>query len=155
MVNNEAILKAIDDLKSQEAPNVRNTARKYNINHATLQRRFNGETVSHSEARSRSTMLLTTAQESVLIEHINKLSARGLHLTPQLLENFVVEIIRRPVGERWVERFCKRHNTKLKSIYLRSIDQARHVADNSQHFQHYFDTVSILLVQICMYIRPN
>lgn len=155
MVNIEAISKAIDDLNSQKTPNVRATAEKYNIARSTLQDRFNGKSVSYSEARSRSTMLLTNAQESVLTNHINELSARGLHVTPQLLENLVVEIIRRPIGERWVERFCKRHGTELKSIYLRSIDQARHVADNSRHFQHYFDTVSLLLVQIWTHIEPN
>ena len=148
MAISEAIEQAINDLNSQEAPNIRETAKKYNIVHSTLLRRFKGQTVSYGEARSRSIMLLTTAQESVLIEHINELSARGLHLTPQLLENLVVEIIRRPIGERWVERFCKRHDNELKSIYLRGIDQARHIADNSRHFQHYFDTVSDLLIQI-------
>ena len=155
MANITSIEQAIDDLISQEAPNIRSTAQKYGIVESTLRRRFKGQTVSYGEARSRTAMLLTTAQESVLIEHINKLSARGLHLTPQLLENLVVEVIHRPVGERWVERFCKRHSTELKSIYLRGIDQARHVADNSQHFQHYFDTVSTLLIQISMYIEPN
>ena len=38
---------------------------KSNI-HSTLQRRFNGETVPHSEACSISTMLLTNLQELVL-----------------------------------------------------------------------------------------
>ena len=122
MANNEAIEQAIDDLNSQEAPNIRETARKYNVIHSTLLRRFKGQTVSYDEAQSRTAILLTTAQESVLIEHINKLSARGLHLIPQLLENLVVEITHRSVKERWVERFYKRHSTELKSIYLRSID---------------------------------
>ena len=155
MVNNEAISKAIDDLISQEVPNVRSTAKKHNIHRSTLQRRFNGETVSHSEARSRSAMLLTNAQESVLIEHINELSACGLHPTPQMLDNLVVEIIGHSIGERWVERFCKRHGNKLISVYLRNIDQARHIADNSRHFQHYFNTVSSYFAYIpyiiCVY----
>ena len=155
MHKNDAILKAIDDLNSQEVPNVNATAKKYNIVQSTLQRRFKGQTVSYTEAQSRSTMLLTTAQESALIEHINELSARGLHLTPQLLENLIVEIVRRPIGERWVERFCKRHSNEVKSIYLRGIDQARHIADNSRHFQHYFDTVRVLLIYISMYIKSN
>ena len=143
MANNEAISKAIDDLNSQEVPNVNATAQKYNLVQSTLQRRFTGQTTSRHEGRSRSLMLLTDAQESTLIEHINKLSARGLHPTPQMLENLVVEIIKRPVGERWVERFYKRHSNELASIYLRNIDQSRHIADNSRHFQHYFDQVSV------------
>ena len=139
MSNNEAILHAIDDLNSQKIPNFAATAKKYNIVRSTFQRRFKGQTVPRSEAQSRSNMLLTNVQESALIECINKLSARNMHPTPQMLESLVVEIIGRPVGERWVERFQKRHGNELTSRYLRNIDQARHVADNSKHFQHYFD----------------
>lgn len=142
MANNEAISNVIDDLLSQKVPNITATARKYGIVQSTLQRRFTGQTVSRHEGRSRSTMLLTDAQESLLIEHINKVSARNMHPTPQMVENLVREITGRPVGERWVERFRKRHGNKLCSRYMRNIDQSRHVADNSKHFQHYFDNVS-------------
>ena len=50
MANNEAIQKAINGLKSQEAPNIRFTARKYNILESTLRRRSNGQTISHRDA---------------------------------------------------------------------------------------------------------
>ena len=93
MVNNEAISIAIDDLESQETPNITATAKTYQIDPSTLWRRYNGRTVSHAEARSRSTMLLTNAQESVLVEYINKLCARGMHPTPQIVESLVVEIL--------------------------------------------------------------
>ena len=71
MPNNEAISKAIDDLGSQEIQNVNATAIKYNIVQSTLQRRFTAKTTTRHEGRSRSPMLLTDAQESTLIEHIN------------------------------------------------------------------------------------
>ena len=45
-VNNEAIQMAIDDLKSQEVPNVNATAQKYNLVQSTLQRRYNSDTVA-------------------------------------------------------------------------------------------------------------
>ena len=142
MSKNEAIQIAIDDLKLQKVPNFAATAKNYNIVRSTLQRRFEGKTVSRNESQSRSNMLLTNAQEEVLIEHINKLSARNLHPTIQTVENLAREIIGHPVGERWVERFRKRHGNKLRSRYMRNIDHSRHVADNSKHFQHYFDNVS-------------
>ena len=141
MVNIEAISKAIADLNSQEAPNIRTTAKKYHVPRSTLQDRFNGKSVTYSEARSRSTMLLTNAQESVLIEHINSLSVRGFHPTPQMVENLVVEIVGHPIGERWMERFYKRHKSEIVSVYLRNIDQSRYIADNSRHFKYYFDQV--------------
>ena len=143
MPDNEAISSAISDLNSQEAPNIAKTARKYEIHETTLGRRWKGQTVSDADFRSRSLKLLTDAQESVLIEYIKKLSARNMHPTPQMVENLVREITKRPVGERWVERFRKRHSNEFTSRYLRNIDQSRHVADNSKHFQHYFDNVSV------------
>ena len=153
MVNNQAIGKAIDDLNLQKVPNITATAKKYNIDRTTLSRRYNSKTVSDASFRSQSLQLLTNAQESVLIEYINKLSTRGIHLTPQILGNLLVEIVGHPIGGRWVERFCKRHKDELKSLYLRGIDQARHIADNSKHFQHYFDTVSVQIIYISIYIE--
>ena len=147
MVNNEAIQEAIDDLESQTTPNISATAKNYGVDRSTLSRRYNSKTVSGTQFRSKSLQLLTNAQEEVLVEHINKLSIRGMHPTPQILENLITEIVGHPIGERWVERFCKRHRTQLKSLYLRGIDQARHIADNSKHFKHYFDTVSTQLIK--------
>ena len=68
-----------------------------------------------------------------------------MHPTPQMIENLVTEIVGYPVGGRWVERFCKRYSNELESLHLRGIDQTKHIADNSKHFQHYFDTVSSYL----------
>ena len=54
---------AIDDLKSQETPNVSAAAKKYDIPRSTLQDRFNGKSVSYNDARSRSNMLLTVGSQ--------------------------------------------------------------------------------------------
>ena len=151
MAKNASIEQAIFDLNAPDVPNFRATARKYGLVHTILQRRFEGQAVSYTESRSRSHMLLTSVQEQVLIECINKLSARGLHPTPQILENFVVEIIKHPVGKRWVERFCKHHTDVIQSVYLRGINQAKHITDNSKHFEHYFNHVRIQFKTIHVY----
>ena len=91
MVNEAAIQEAIIDLQSQKAPNFAATAKKHSVPRLTLMRRFKGGTVSSAEAHSRHHKLLTNAQES--IEHIRKLSDRGIHPTPQILENLVVEFV--------------------------------------------------------------
>ena len=132
-----------------------NTISSTGIVESTLRRRFNGQTVSYSEARSRSNRHLTNAQESVILEYLNKLSARGLHATPQMLENLVVEMIKQPLGDRWIQRFCKRHTNVILSIYLRGIDQARTIADNTKHFQSYFDRVCVLYNIILIYNKSN
>ena len=102
-----------------------------------------------TEARSRSNKLLTNTQESVLIEYIRKISNQGLHATPKILENIVVELLRKPVGGRWIERFIKRYENEFESVYLRSIDQSRHIADNSTYFEHYF----ALVRPVCLFIN--
>ena len=89
MVNNEAILKAIEELNSQKTPNVNITVGKYSIFHFTLQDYFKNKTISHNEAYFKSIMFFTIIQKLVLIEHINKFSVYNLHLTLQMLEILV------------------------------------------------------------------
>ena len=158
MANNALIEQAIDDLISQDAPNVRETARKYDLVHSTLLRRYNGRTVSTAEALSQKRQLLTDAQEEVIIKYLNKLSDRGFHPTPQILENVVVEVVGHPIGGNWIQRFYKRHSGQITSIYLRCIDQKRIVADNEKHFTHYFKTVStqwLRLLRMASISRPT
>ena len=145
MAHNDAIKQAITDLESQNPPQYAATAKKYNVDHTTLMRRFKGEITSYSEARSKTHKLLTNAQELVLIDYIRKLSDRGIHPTPQILENLVVEVVQGPVGRRWVERFQKRYKNELASVYLRNIDHMRKIADNTRHYEHYFKLVRTYL----------
>ena len=100
MVNNEAIEAAIEDLESQEKPNYAATARSFNVDQNTLARRFKGQSVSISEAHSRSQKLLSNAQEAVLIEHIKELADLGIPPSPQIIRNLVVETVKHPVSER-------------------------------------------------------
>ena len=155
MVNEAAISAAIADLKTQATPNLRNTAIKYQIDHRTLERRFKGKTASRNMAQLEAQGLLDYAQEKVLVERINTLSARSIPPTPAMVHNLVVELTGAPVGEHWVRRFVERHRNELASVYLDSIDYSRRVADNSRHFNHYFILVSIsfalLFVKLCIY----
>ena len=60
-----------------------------------------------------------------------------------MVENLVKKFIKRLIRERWVEYFQKHHNNKLISCYLHNINQSKYVADNSKHFQYYFNNVSV------------
>jgi len=95
MVNEDDISKAISDLRLQKKPNYAQTALKYDVDRTTLMRRFKGKTTSHQEAHSIHLKLLTNAQEEVLLKYISDLLDRGISPTPQILENLVVEIVRR------------------------------------------------------------
>ena len=70
-------------------------------------------------------------------------STRGISPTPAFVENLVQELIKVSVRNRWISRFVERHYNELKNIFLNSIDYARRVTDNSRHFKHYFERVSV------------
>jgi hypothetical protein len=57
------------------------------------------------------------------------------------VKNLAEEIIHDELGINWVSRFIRRHQDRLKSVYLRTINHKRKVADNTYHFRHFCDTV--------------
>ncbi|KAL2349867.1 hypothetical protein BJ546DRAFT_1085497 [Cryomyces antarcticus] len=74
---------------------------------------------------------LTSVQKEALIEHANKLTDTGLPSTPQMVRDIAEEIARTQIVSHWVARFCQRHRRRLFSVYLRTIDHERKVADSS------------------------
>jgi AraC-like DNA-binding protein len=148
MDHDARIQAAIADLESQERPNVASTARKHNVARRTLAHRFKGETGPNREATSYSRKQLTDTQEETLIAYVNKLNDRGFPPTPQILKNIAESIAHTTLGPSWVARFCKRYRTRLASLYLRTIDHKRKIADNSHYFQHFFDLVCIFLAHV-------
>jgi Tc5 transposase DNA-binding domain len=141
MDHNARIEAAIEDLESQDHPNITAAATKWKVARETLSKRFRGETTSRQEATSQTRKNLTDVQEETLITYINKLSDRGLPPTPQIVKNLAEEIVHKEVGPNWVSRFIRRHHDQLKSVYLRTIDHKRKIADNAHHFRHFYDTV--------------
>jgi hypothetical protein len=82
-IDHEArIQAAITDLESQTRRNYASITRKWDIERTTLTRRFRGETGPNRDTISYAHKQLTDGQEEILIGHINKLSGRGLPLTP-------------------------------------------------------------------------
>src|ERR1700759_3431718 len=148
MDHNARIQAAIDDLKSQRRTNFSATAKRWGIERTTLAKRFRGQTSTIEDANSYVRQQLTQTQEEALIEYVNKLNDRGFPPTPQILKNIAESITHTTLGCNWVARFCKRYRNRLTSIYLRTIDHKRKVADNSEHFQHFFDLVCILLISV-------
>jgi hypothetical protein len=82
MDHDARIESVIDDLESQDYPNIATTAKKRKVIRETLLKRFRGKTTSHQEAASYIRKKLIDVQEDVLIKYINKLNDRGLLLTP-------------------------------------------------------------------------
>ncbi|KAF2180862.1 hypothetical protein K469DRAFT_692415 [Zopfia rhizophila CBS 207.26] len=124
MANNQDMEKALDALRSQKKPNFKVTEEQFNVNRVTLAMRFEGERI------------------------LREKRYRWI-----ILENLVLEIVHKPIGERWVERFRKRYSERISSIYLRLIDKTRQVADNSAYFEHYFQHLGEIIE--IYHIRPG
>ena len=145
MDHNARIEAAITDLESQDRQNIAATAKKYNVKRTTLSSRFKGERGTIEDANSYVQQRLTQTQEESLITYVNKLNDRGFPPTPQILKNIAESIAYTTLGPNWVARFCKRHHTRLVSLYLRIIDYKRKIVDNSRYFQYFFDLIYIFL----------
>ena len=132
---------ALADLESQEKPNYSATAKKWQLERTTLAKRHKGQTVSKAYANSESRQRLTNEQEEVLIVHVNKLTNRGIPPTSQMVKNLAEEIAGCPVGKNWTGNFVKRHSNRLKSHYLRAIDNSRKKAEYVPRFRDFYERV--------------
>lgn len=137
---------AVAALKSQETPNIAATARDFNVNRSTLSRHFNLKTSTRAGRRDKFS-LLTRPQEKELINHIHRLSKRGLPPPPSLVANFVTEISGRRPGNNWVARFIKRHSQTLDSKYLNTLESARSKADSVKSYNEYFDSLELKIAK--------
>lgn len=138
---------ALADLKLQDVPNIRGTARKFGVIESTLRRRHKGQTVSAQEASHVHKQRLSPAEERALIDQINDLTDRGIPPTVSMVRNFAEEMIEASVGKNWAANFVRRHNDQLKSLYLRNIDNSRIKAEYVPMFKRYFEGVSLFNVR--------
>lgn len=105
MDHNARIESALADLESQERINSTATAARWGFERTTLAKRYKGEVGTIQETNSYERQKLTNAQEEVFIGHANKLTARGLPLTSQMVKNIAEEIGKTKLGKPWVSRF--------------------------------------------------
>ena len=102
MINESNINSAIAELNSQLKPNVSATAKKWNIEHTTLAKRYSGQTASRATYLSEQRQCLTNEQEDQLIIQINRLTERGMPPTSQNIKNLAEEVIGHSVRKNWM-----------------------------------------------------
>ena len=132
---------ALESCNKSLKPNYSAVAREFNLERTTLAKRHKGQTVSRAHANSIYRQLLTTAQEEQLVKQINKLTVRQMPPTVQMVKNMAEEIIQGPVNKNWTSRFVKCYQSRLKSLYLRNIDNLRAKSEFAPMFQHFYDLV--------------
>ena len=137
---------AIADLAKQNTPNIAETSRRCGVPRKMLSNRFNCKTVSQQEATSEHHQCLTSAQEDALVALLNHLTNRGLPPTNAIVKNLAEEIIGRRVGKSWSSQFCRRHQDRLTSLYLKNIDKKRQNAEYLPMFKQFYDLVTLFLV---------
>ena len=147
----ERIEAAIAAIRRGEFVNYANAAAKYGCDRTTLSKRIRGLTKSKKDANSFFHQCLTIEQEEVLIARINHLTDRGMPPTSYIVKNLVEEIRGDCVGKNWVGQFVKRHSIRLKSLYLRNIDNLRAGAEYAPMFQLFFSVVSYFFAIIMRY----
>jgi len=132
------VIKAVLAIRSGEFKDYSNTVKKFHCSHTAVMRRIKGLTKTRQEVNSFYHQCLTTDEEEILISRINKLTDRGLPPTSQIVRNLAEEIRREPVGKNWTGQFVKRHKLRLKSVYLRNIDNVRFSAEYAPMFILFF-----------------
>jgi hypothetical protein len=119
------ISKAVAAFQPGEFAYYSKAAAHYGVHYTSVSKRIRGLTKTKNEVNSFYHQCLTSEQEEVLIGHINKLTDRGMLPTSHIVKNLAEEIRGREVGKNWVGQFVKRHKDRLKSLYLRNIDNLR------------------------------
>jgi hypothetical protein len=101
MTDEQAMAKALADLESYSKPNYTAIAKKHGVGRHALSCRHQGQTTSRRDFFSNHKQCLTDIQEGLLIDHINRLTDRGIPPTSQMVKNFAEEMIGRAVGKNW------------------------------------------------------
>lgn len=141
-LKSKAVDSAVAAIQRGEFTDYANAARKYGCSRTAVSRRVRGLTKTKREANSFWHQCLTIEQEEVLIDRINYLTDRAMPPTSHIVRNLAEEIKGGPVGKNWVGQFVKRHGIRLKSLYLRNIDNLRSGAEYAPMFQLFFNVVS-------------
>ena len=129
IINSIASLPPAEQNESQIKPN------EYR---STAWRRQKGITSEKHEGYEKQRLLRAQDTET-LIEHINRLTLRGLPPTKAMIRNFIGELSDRPPGKNFIQRFLKRNSDRLTSAYLRLFDIKRKRANNPAWIEPFYN----------------
>ena len=99
-------------LQPGEELSYRKVARKHGVSRSTLTRRYQASKQPHA-LKIINQQKLTPEQEIELVRYIDRLTARHLPPTREMIQNFGSTIAKELVSESWVTRFINRHSIKL------------------------------------------
>jgi hypothetical protein len=133
---------AIQAYKNKEFPSIREAARLFQVPHATLQRRYNGQ--QFREDMRANGHKLTPEEEQSLLQWILSMDIRGSAPRPSMVRDMANILLRersgQPVGTKWVYNYTNRH-PELKSRYSRRYNYQRALCEDPRIIQPWFDLV--------------
>jgi hypothetical protein len=147
-IKSSRIDKAVAAIQRGEFTHYADAAREFKCDRSAVSRRIRGLTKSKKEANSFWHQCLTIEQEECLIHRINTLTDRGMPPTSHIVKNLAEEIKGGPLGKNWVGQFVKRYSIRLKSLYLRNIDNLYTSAKYAPIFQLFFSVVCCFIIII-------
>uniref|UniRef100_A0A093V606 Tigger transposable element-derived protein 1 n=1 Tax=Talaromyces marneffei PM1 TaxID=1077442 RepID=A0A093V606_TALMA len=146
------IQKALESLQKNPKQKIAHLAREFNVDYHRLRRRTLGSAsqLNRRPAHKR----LTDDQESAIIIWIDDLDDRGLPPTVHMIQNYAENVLQNmhpnaanppKLGDRWVHRFLKRLPPAYKIQKQKTIDPKRHLAEDPNIIQAWFDRLEIAL----------
>ena len=135
---------ALAYLKGLEKPNYAAVAKQFNVVDTTLRRRHIGQTVSKQQHAEEHLQLLNKTQEDVLLGYIDRMTDKHIPPTTQIVRNLAEELLQKEVGKNWAAGFCKRHEDRISSVYLRPLDRARVAAEHPTYIEHFYALVLLI-----------
>ena len=148
----DAALAFIASLPPDDQINYAQISKQFECDRSALSKRHRGITGSR-HAQYQKQRNLNDQQEKSLIKYIDGLCARGLIPSRRMIQNFAQEIYQKEIGNRWVERFLHRHQSKLVSKWTMGLDHNRSRADSAFKYSLYFELLKKKMEQY--YIEPQ
>jgi hypothetical protein len=131
------IQSAIAGLKAGLYKNLAVAAAECRVNYGTLHNHHRGLTKS-SKAAHEKEQLLTNIQTAVVVDWCKHQANKSTPFTRKDLAQHVYRLSGTMPGERWIERFLKRHKDELEAGRARGLDPKRAKAFNRTTVATYF-----------------
>ena len=139
-----SIDETIADLNSQKMFNIRETTKKHELVESIFRRKWKNQTKFSQTVVYQSKHRFTQMKEETLITQINRLIDRDISFTNQIVRNLTKEMIQKSINKNWAKNFINRNKNRLKSIYLKNINNDRIKSEYVFIFKQFYDFISEL-----------
>lgn len=140
----DSIDKAIEDIKSHKSGeqwSYRGIAKKHGVARETL-RRLHQEISLPREEYKNQQRKINPQQELELVKYIEKLTARRLSPTREMIQNFASAIAKTEISKSWVTRFINRNRLAIEPHWAPAMDRVRHQTDSEEKYRQFFQLLA-------------